>query len=358
MGAQPGGYVDLRSDTVTKPSAAMRQAMADAEVGDDWYGDDPTVNRLQDAAAGLTGKQAALFLPTGTLCSQLAMHVFVTSGHFVACEATAHVGGTEATSAAAMSGIAFKRIAGYARGLLSPGQVAAALEPDPYDVDVVDLVTVENTHQLGGGSVLPVADLAAIARVCAAQHTPLYLDGARIFNAAVVTGATVAEYAAQADAMMFCLSTGLGAPVGSVLAGDTEFIREARRLKIVFGAAWRQAGVLAAAGLVALRDGPGRLAEDHASARRLATGVAEILPGSVDPAAVETNIVFVDVAGTCAGPAAWRQRLAAHGVLVTMVAGRVRMLTHADVSTAGIDAALAAWRRAAAELAVPEEARQ
>jgi threonine aldolase len=143
-----------------------------------------------------------------------------------------------------------------------------------------------------------------------------------------------------------------------VLAGDTEFIREARRLKIVFGAAWRQAGVLAAAGLIALRDGPGRLAEDHARAQRLATGIAEILPGSVDPAAVETNIVFVDVTGTGAGVLAWRDRLAAHGVLVTMVAGRVRMLTHADVTAAGIDAALAGWRQAAAELAVPEGARQ
>ena len=357
MGVDSGGYVDLRSDTVTRPSAAMRQAMADAEVGDDWYGDDPTVNRLQDAAAELTGKQAALYLPTGTLCSQIALHVFVTSGHFVACEATAHVGGTEAASAAAMSGIAFKRIEAHRRGLLSAGQVAAALEPDPYDVDVVDLVAVENTHQVGGGSVLPVADLAAIARVCAAQHTPLYLDGARIFNAATVTGSAVAEYAAQADAMMFCLSKGLGAPIGSLLAGDTEFIREARRLKIVFGAAWRQAGVMAAAGLIALRDGPGRLGEDHANARRLAAGIAEILPG-VDPAAVQTNIVFVDVTGTGQDVLAWRERLAAHGVLVTMVAGRVRMLTHADVTAAGIDTALAAWRNAAAELATPEGARQ
>jgi threonine aldolase len=353
MGVDSGGYIDLRSDTVTRPTAAMRRAMAEAEVGDDWYGDDPTVNRLQDAAAELTGKQAALYLPTGTLCSQIALHAFVTSGHFVACEATAHVGGTEAASAAAMSGIAFKRIPARRRGLLSAGQVAAALDPDPYDVDVVDLMAIENTHQVGGGSVMPVADLAAIARVCAAQHTPLYLDGARIFNAAVVTGATVAQYAAHADAMMFCLSKGLGAPIGSLLAAGTEFIREARRLKVLFGAAWRQAGVMAAAGLIALRDGPGRLAEDHANARRLAAGLAEILPGSVDLAAVQTNILFVDVTGTGHGVLAWRERLAAHGVLVTVVAGRVRMLTHADVTAAGIDAALDTWRQAAAELAGP-----
>jgi threonine aldolase len=353
MGGSGSGYVDLRSDTVTRPSAAMRRAMAAAEVGDDWYGDDPTVNRLQDAAAELTGKAAALYLPTGTLCSQIALHAFVSAGHFVACEATAHVGGPEAASAAAMSGIAFRRIPARHRGQLSAGQVAAALQPDPYDVDVVDLVTVENTHQVGGGSVLPVAGLAAIGRECAARRTPLYLDGARIFNACAVTGATVGQYAAETDALMFCLSKGLGAPVGSLLAGDREFIRAARRLKILFGAGWRQAGVLAAAGLVALRDGPGRLGTDHDNARRLAAGIAEIIPGGVDPAAVETNIVFVDMTGTGHGALAWRDRLAAHGVLVTMVAGRVRMLTHADVAAADIAAALAAWRAAAAELATP-----
>src|SRR5580693_9170429 len=168
MSATSDGYIDLRSDTVTRPTAEMRRAMADAEVGDDWYGDDPTVNRLQEDAAGLTGHEAALYLPTGTLCNQIALHAYVRSGGIVACEATAHVGGTEAAS-------------------------AAALEPDPYDVEHVGLVTVENTHQRGGGSVLPVADLAAIAKICDSRDTPLYLDGARIFNAAVVAGTSVAE---------------------------------------------------------------------------------------------------------------------------------------------------------------------
>jgi threonine aldolase len=355
---EPGsGPIDLRSDTVTRPSAAMRRAMADAEVGDDWYGDDPAVNRLQDAAATLTGKEAALFLPTGTACNQIALHAFVRPGRYVVCEATAHVGGTEAASAAALSGIAFRRLAAPSRGRLTAAQVAAALEPDPYDVDQVDLVAVENTHQVGGGSVLSVAGLAEIAAACSARRVPLYLDGARIFNAATVTGASVAEYAVHTGALMFCLSKGLGAPVGSVLAGDAEFIREARRLKVLFGAAWRQAGILAAAGLIALRDGPDRLAGDHARARRLASGVAEILPGAVDPAAVETNIVFVDVSGTGHPAARWAQRLAAHGVLVTMVGGRVRMLTHTDVLDQAIEAALDAWRAAAAELAASAPAR-
>jgi threonine aldolase len=215
---------------------------------------------------------------------------------------------------------------------------------------VTDLVTLENTHQRGGGSVMPAESVAAIAAVCAGRKVPLYLDGARIFNAAVATGATVADYAATVDALMFCLSKGLGAPIGSLLVGDAEMIREARRLKVLYGAAWRQAGIMAAAGLIALAEGPKRLHEDHANARQLAEGVAEILPQAVDPAGVQTNIVFADVAGTGHDVGEWRQRLAASGVLVTMVAGRIRMLTHADVTAADIDTALAAWRKVAADL--------
>ncbi|HKB31579.1 MAG TPA: GntG family PLP-dependent aldolase [Streptosporangiaceae bacterium] len=342
--------VDLRSDTVTKPSQAMRRAMAEAEVGDDWFGDDPTVNRLQDLAADLTGKAAAVYLPTGTMCSQIAMHAFTGAGHLVACEATAHVCGMEASSAAVLSGITFRRIAAPSHGLLSAAQVEDALEPDPYNVTVVDLVTIENTHQVGGGSPMPLEDVSAIAKVCAARDVPLYIDGARIFNACAVTGAPVADYAAQADAMMFCLSKGLGAPIGSILVGDVDLIREARRLKILFGGAWRQAGIMAAAGLIALTDGPARLHEDHRNARRLAEGVAEIVPGSVDPAAVPTNIVFADVSGTGRDAPTWLERLAAEGVLVTMVGGNVRMLTHVNIAPADIDTALRAWRRVADDL--------
>jgi threonine aldolase len=326
----------------------MRRAMAEAEVGDDWYGDDPTVNRLQDRAAELTGKEAAAFLPTGTMCSQIAMHAFARSGHLVVCEATAHVCGMELSSSAVLSGIAFHRIGAPARGLMSVGQVSEALRPDPYGVTVVDLVTIENTHQVGGGSAMPIADVRAISKVCADYGVPLYMDGARIFNACAVTGASAAEYAAEAGAMMFCLSKGLGAPIGSILVGGKDFIAEARRLKILFGGAWRQAGIMAAAGLIALEEGPGRLHEDHANARRLAEGVAEILPGSVDPAAVETNIVFVDVSRTGHYAWAWKTRLEEEGLLVTTVGGKVRMLTHVNITGAGIDAALAAWRRAAA----------
>ena len=341
--------IDLRSDTVSKPSDQMRHAMAMAEVGDDWYGDDPTVNRLQERAAEVTGKQAALYLPTGTMCNQIALHACVRSGHLAVCETTAHVGRTEVSSAAALSGIAFRYVAAYERGLLTGEQVAAALAPDPYDIAVVDLVTVENTHQVGGGSVLSLTGLHDIAAVCADAAVPLYLDGARIFNACEVAGTPVAAYADAVSAMMFCLSKGLGAPIGSILAGDADFIAEARRLKILFGAAWRQAGIMAAAGLIALEDGPKRLADDHACARMLAEGIAELLPGSVDPERVETNIVFVDISGTRRDATRWKDVLAEQGLLVTMVGGRIRMLTHVGIEPADIEGALAAWRRAAAD---------
>jgi threonine aldolase len=342
-----GSRIDLRSDTVSQPSQRMREAMATAEVGDDWYGDDPTVNLLQDRAAELTGKEAAIYLPTGTLCSQVALHAYVRSGHLVVCEASAHIGRTEASSAAALSGVSFHYVTAASSGRLTADQVAAALAPDPYDVSVVDLVAIENTHQVGGGSVLGVAEVARIAAATAVAGVPLYLDGARIFNACAVAGVPVADYARHVDALMFCLSKGLGAPIGSILAGDTEFIREARRLKILFGAAWRQAGIMAAAGLIALVEGPGRLPEDHENAQALAAGLAELLPGSVDPAAVETNIVFVDVSGTGRDAVQWREMLAAEGVLVTIVGGRVRMLTHVGVGADDVRAALDAWCRAA-----------
>src|SRR5438445_864951 len=316
--------VDLRSDTVTKPSGKMRRAMAEAEVGDDWFGDDPTVNRLQDRAAEITGKDASVYVATGTLANQIAVHAYVRSGHFVATEARSHIARVEATSRAVLSGVPALEIPAASRGQLTAEQVASALEPDPYNVHVVDLLTLENTHQVGGGSVMPLEEVRAIRKVAGDRDVPVYLDGARIFNACATIGVDVSEYAAEADALMFSLSKGLGAPIGSVLCGPADLIEEARRLKIVFGGAWRQAGIMAAAGLIALEEGPKRLHEDHATARRLAEGVAEILPGSVHPAEVETNIVFVEV------PNAWKviERLRGEGVLATFVAGKVRMLTH------------------------------
>lgn len=326
----------------------MRRAMAEAEVGDDWFGEDPTVNRLQERCAELTGKEAALYVATGTMANRIAAHVLVRPGHLVVCEATSHVAATEASSAAVLSGVAHRTIAAP-RGQLTADLVAGALEPDPYGVRVVDLVSLENTHQAGGGTVMPVEEMRAIRKVAADHGVPVYLDGARIFNASVASGTPVRAYAEEVEALMFCLSKGLGAPIGSVLCGPAGLIEEARRVRVLFGGAWRQAGVMAAAGLVALEEGPPRLHEDHENARRLAEGVAEAAPGSLDPASVETNIVFVDVAPLGLSVREAVERLRAEGVLATMVGGRVRMVTHRDVTARDVEEAVAAWRALAAE---------
>ena len=340
--------VDLRSDTVTKPTDAMRAAIAVAEVGDDWYGDDPTVNRLQERAAELTSHAAALYCASGTMATQIALHALVRPGHLVVCEADAHVCKTEPAASAVLSGITYRRMPAP-RGLLTAALVREALQPDPLGVEVVDLVCAENTHLIGGGTVMPVAEMRSIHEAARDAGLPLYLDGARVFNAAVAAGVEVADYGREADAMMFCLSKGLGAPIGSVLCGSEDFIREARRIRITFGGAWRQAGIVAAAGLVALEEGPKRLHEDHERARRLAQAVAEILPGSLDPSGVETNIVFVDVesAGMRLFPTI--ALLGEKGVGVLTVAGRVRMVTHADVDDEDVEAAITAWREVVAE---------
>jgi threonine aldolase len=334
--------IDLRSDTVTKPTPEMRRAMADAEVGDDWYGDDPTVNRLQDRAAELTRKEAAVYVATGTMANEIALSVLVRSGHFVVCEANSHVSDVEVASAAAMSGIAFMGLH-EPRGLLTAEAVAAALQPDPYDVAVADLVSVENTHNHGGGTVMPVDELRGIRKAADDAGVPVYLDGARVFNASVASGTPVAEFAGEVDALMFSLSKGLGAPIGSVLCGTREFIREARRAKILFGGAWRQAGVIAAAGLVALDAGVEQLVQDHANARRLAEGLAELAAGSVDPANVETNILYVDAGPFGFDPWVLRDRLTNAGVLTNVLGGLIRLVTHRDVTADDIEETLRRW---------------
>jgi len=340
--------IDLRSDTVTRPTEAMRRAIAEAEVGDDWYGDDPTVNSLEERCAAIVGKEAACYVATGTLANEIAMHIFVRSGRLVACEATSHVCGVEVSSAAAMSGVAFARIEAP-RGQLTSDMVAEALQPDPYDVEVVDLLSLENTHQVGGGTVMPMDELRAIRKVAGEAGVPVYLDGARIFNAAVASGTPVLDYAAEVDALMFCLSKGLGAPIGSVLCGPAEFIREARRAKILFGGAWRQAGIMAAAGLIALEDGPQRLHEDHVNARLLADGIALVTPGALDPMSVETNMVFVDTRAIGIPPFEMLERLRDAGVLANVVAGRIRLVTHRDVTAGQIEQAIRVWSEVAAE---------
>jgi len=320
--------------------------MAGAEVGDDWFGDDPTVNRLQDRAAEVTGKEAALYVPTGTMANQIGVRLHVHgSGHLVAATSGAHVASTELMTSAVLSGITFRTGDPGPRAWMTADLARELVEAeDPYDVEVVDLIAVENTVGHAGGTVMPVEEIRAIRKVADDNDLPIHLDGARIFNAAVAAGVDVTEYTREADTMMFCVSKGLGAPIGSLVCGTREDIREARRLKILFGGAWRQAGIMAAAGLIALEDGPKRLHLDHGRARRLAEAVAEILPGSVDPAMVETNMVYADTEAVGLAPLDAIERLRHLGVGATFVSGKVRMVTHVDVDDDGLALALDAWR--------------
>ncbi len=343
--------VDLRSDTVTKPSPAMRRAMAEAEVGDDWYGDDPTVNLLQERAAEVTGKEAALFVPTGTMANQIGIRLnFSGAGHLIAAEAGAHVATTEVMTSAALAGIAF-RTAHSPRGMTAE-LARELLEADTYyDVEVIDLLCAENTLGHTGGLVMSVEEMRAVRKVADDAGVPVHLDGARIFNAAVAAGVEPIEWTREANTTMFCVSKGLGAPIGSLICASAEQIREARRLKILYGGAWRQAGIMAAAGLIALEEGPKRLHEDHERACRLAEAVGEAIPGSVDLAQVETNMVLVDTEAVGLGMIETIERLKALGVGATHEAGKVRMVTHLDVDDDGLALALDAWRSIAADAA-------
>ncbi|MDX1383603.1 MAG: GntG family PLP-dependent aldolase [Thermoanaerobaculia bacterium] len=334
--------IDLRSDTVTRPTAAMRAAMAAAEVGDDVYGEDPTVRRLEEEAAAALGKESALFVPSGTMGNQIAIHLHTRSGEEVVAEAASHVIHYEMGAMAALSGVQPKPVAGV-DGVLDPAVVRAAIVRDvPYQ-SRTGLVTVENTHNLAGGTVVPPQRLRELAAVAGEAGVPIHMDGARIFNAAVASGAAVAELAAGFDSVTFCLSKGLGAPVGSVLCGSAAFIVEARRVRKMLGGGMRQVGVLAAAGLLALDEGPQALPADHEHAALLAAACDEA-PGIDVVVPPQTNILVTRLRSMA--PAAFVAALAEQGVLaIPLLADRVRFVTHRDVSRDGIDTAIAALRR-------------
>jgi threonine aldolase len=347
----PRFRVDLRSDTVSTPSPAMRAAMAEAEVGDAWYGDDPTVNRLQDRAAELTGMEAGLYVATGTMANQIGVRLQAPgAGHLIACEERAHVATTEMMTSAVLAGLAYRTGTDSPRGEMTAALARRLLEPDEYfDVEVVDLLAVENTVGGYGGTILPSAELAKVRAVAQESGTPIHLDGARLWNAAAATGEDVRAWTEHVDTLMFCTSKGLGAPIGSVLCGPAELIREARRIWILYGGAWRQAGIMAAAGLVALEEGPGRLTEDHDRARRLAAALAEMAPGAIDAEQVATNMVFVDTEAMGLPAATILDRLAAQGVgAVPIGPNAIRMVTHVDVDDEGLAIAIDAWRTALA----------
>ncbi|HZT74770.1 MAG TPA: GntG family PLP-dependent aldolase [Terriglobales bacterium] len=339
--------VDLRSDTVTRPSAEMRRAMAAAEVGDDVYGEDPTVNRLEQRAAEIFGREAALFVPTGTMGNQIAVHLHTRPGQEIVCEARSHVYNYEMAMAAAFSGCLVRPVAS-SDGRLDWRQVAPQLSlAAPYHRARTGLAVLENTHNMAGGVVTGAAQTAELCRRFHELEIPVHLDGARIFNAAAAAGASVAELSRDCDSVMFCLSKGLGAPVGSMLAGSRDFIHRARIVRKMLGGGMRQAGVLAAAGLVALEKGPARLAQDHALAKRLAEGLAEIRGVEIDPARVETNIVIFGTARTGFSAAEIVARMAEHNVLAGAAGpDAIRLVTHLDVDAAKIEEALRVIRAA------------
>lgn len=333
-----GGMIDLRSDTVTRPSAGMRRAMAEAEVGDDVYGEDPTAIRLQEQVAELLGKPAALFVPSGTLANQLALLCHCDRGNEVLVGESNHCMLYESGAGAAWAGVQFQVVG--RGGLFTEAEMLAAIRPPEYHFPQTRLVALENTHNRAGGQVFPQSDVIAIARAAHERGLAVHLDGARIWNASVHTGLTPAELSAPVDSVSACFSKGLGAPVGSVLAGSPELIRTAHRYRKMLGAGMRQIGVLCAAALYALEHNRARLAEDHHHALRLARGLAEIPGISLELSSVQTNIVIFEVR---AFPAAELvQRAAERGVRLNAISPqRLRAVTHLDVTAKDIDSALA-----------------
>ncbi len=337
--------IDLYSDTQTRPTTAMRKAMAEAEVGDEQQGGDPTVNRLRERVAELLGKEDAVFLPSGTMCNQIALLVHVRPGEEVICDQTAHIITSEGGGGAALAGAMFRTLAG-SRGMFAAEQVEAAIRPDNRYCPRQVLLAVEQTSNLGGGAVWPTKRLAEVAAVARKHGLKTHMDGARLMNAVVASGVPVREHVRDMDSVWLDLTKGLGCPVGAVLAGSKDFIREAWRWKQRLGGSMRQAGIIAAAGLHALDHHIDRLAEDHANARALARGLAEIPGIAVEP--VETNIVFFDIGATGWKGHDFNAALMKHGVRVSVGSERrLRALTHLDIPAAAIPKALDAIRKVA-----------
>jgi threonine aldolase len=323
--------IDLRSDTVTKPDEAMRRAMAAAPVGDDVYREDPTINRLQELVAGMLGKEAALYVPSGTMGNQVCLRTLTRPGDEVIAHEDAHILHYEGGSAAALAGLQIRPVAG-ALGILAPEAVEAAIRPSSEHFARTGAVEMENTHNRCGGTVWPLEAMRAVAELARSRGVRVHVDGARIWNAHKAEGVPLSAYAATADSISVCFSKGLGAPVGSAIAGSTEFIEEARRHRKRYGGAMRQAGIIAAGALYALEHNLERLTEDHEKATLLA-GLLGEAPGVEITHPVQTNILIVAVTGLGVGAERVVAALKEQGVLCGMAAAdRVRFVTHLDVS--------------------------
>jgi threonine aldolase len=339
-------FIDLRSDTVTKPTPAMRKAMAEAEVGDDVFGEDPTVNVLQVKVANLLGKEAALFVPSGTMANQLSIKSHTQPGDEVIIETSSHPYNFEGGAGAALSGVQFQCLKG-GRGILDVAQIEEAIRPEDHHFAVTRLVCLENTHNRGGGSIYPLEKMAEIYRLAKSKGLLVHLDGARLWNASVATGIKPHEYAQWADSVSVCLSKGLGAPIGSLIAGSQLFIDRVHRFRKMFGGGMRQVGIIAAAGIYALDHHLERLKEDHQNAKRLAVGLKEFKGVSVDPKHVETNIVIFDVMDTGMTGAQVAEPMRREGVLIHAFGKtQIRLVTHLDVSSEDIERTLKVFEKA------------
>jgi threonine aldolase len=341
-----GPTIDLRSDTVTHPTPAMREAMYRAEVGDDVYGEDPSINRLEALAAEKVGKEAALFVPTGTMGNALAIMTYCRRGDEVIAGDRSHIYLDEAGGHARLNGSPARAVRNLPDGTLDRAELARAFRGGDIHEARTGLLAIDDTHNMCGGRVLPPATVRELASGARSRGVPVHMDGARVFNAATALGIAASELTAEVDSVMFCLSKGLSAPVGSLLAGSRDFVAEARRIRKILGGGMRQAGVLAAAGFVALTEMVDRLADDHANARRLADGLADIPGIVIEPETVETNILFFSVDPREPDARANETFVAAAaraGVLFSAGDdGRIRAVTHYGVAAGDIERALAA----------------
>ncbi|MCC7306004.1 MAG: aminotransferase class I/II-fold pyridoxal phosphate-dependent enzyme [Acidobacteria bacterium] len=338
--------IDLRSDTVTKPTPEMRAAMAAAEVGDDVYGEDPTINRLEQRAAEIFEKEAALFVASGTMGNQIAVKVHTRPGQEVIAEERSHVFNFELGMAGILSGVTFRTVrSSDGSGHPTWNEISQAYRPGDDHEAATALIWLENSHNMGGGTVMNAEHCAEICENAHKLGICVHIDGARIFNAAVASGSSVVDLTRHADSVQFCLSKGLGAPVGSILVGSAKFIAESRQWRKRLGGGMRQAGIVGAAGLLALEQSPQRLGEDHVNARALAEGLAQLDGIGIDPEHVRTNIVIFDVTGTGKTQADICRELRGHDILASGWDEAIRMVTHRNILPDDIPTVLQAMRQ-------------
>lgn len=332
--------IDLRSDTVTQPSPGMRRAMAEAIVGDDVLGDDPTVTKLEMATADLLGKEAAVFVPSGTMSNQIALYTIGQRGDELLCETGCHIVNYEAGAPAALAGLLVHLLDGE-RGVLAPETIAKNIRPIDIHCPKTSIVALENTNNRAGGTIYPLDTIQAIEKVARDNNLWMHLDGARLWNAHIAAKVALDKYAACFDSVSICFSKGLGAPVGSILLGDKQFIEKARRTRKLFGGGMRQSGVLAAAALYALENNLLRLAVDHTNAKNLAVGMNQLDGITIDSESVETNIIIADIAPDLMTADQFQDKLEQAGVHCFSIAPqRVRLVTHLDVSAEQCQTAL------------------